>query len=431
MEAVIRYLNEFIQPPGGLGDGAHNFARMQEFMKHLGNPQNQLKVIHIAGTSGKGSTSVAVSSILQSLGFKVGLTVSPHMLDLRERTQINNQVLSVSKYCQNLSEMAPAIDAMKDTAFGTPSFFEITMAHAFYTFHKEHVDYAVIETGMGGRYDASNVVDREDKVVLLTRIGLDHMEFLGNTLGKIATEKAHVMQEGNRVFSVPQEPEAQKVIDQISHLKKATLKIIDIQKTLKTSLEGEYQKENVSLAIAGVYYLSKRDHFRYDHHKVATALQRLHFMGRFDIQKIEGRTVILDGAHNPQKMEAFITSLCQKYPDEKFDFLVAFRKGKDFSEMLVPIIQHAHHITITEFGLNDQGMHTQAERVAEVEQKLLELHFKKYQSVKDPLEAYNQAIKQSQKILVITGSLYLLSNLYTSIKELKSGSSPRLANHFV
>lgn len=417
MTDAIEYLDQFIQPPGGLGDGAHNFGRMQELMKHLGDPQNKLKVIHIAGTSGKGSTAVAISSLLHAHGFKVGLTVSPHMLDLRERTQVDNRMISEEKYCQNLVEMIPAIDAMKKSKYGSPSFFEITMAHAFYTFYKKKVDYAVIETGMGGRYDASNVVDRNDKLVLLTRIGLDHTEFLGNTIAKIAEEKAHIIQKENRVFSVPQEPEAQEVIKRISLQKKATLKIIDIQKTLITSLEGEYQKENVSLAIAGFYYLSKRDHFHYDHHIVTTALQTLHFLGRFDIRKIEGKTVILDGAHNPQKMEAFITSLCQKYPDEKFDFLVAFRKGKDFSEMLHYIIPHAHSIIITEFGMNDQGMHTQAESITSIERVMQEQNFSRYMSVSPASKALSQLLKEKNKKIVVSGSLYLLSELYLYINK--------------
>lgn len=417
MSDVITFLNGFIQPPGGLGDGAHNFARMQELMHHLGNPQNSLKVIHIAGTSGKGSTCVTVSSLLHAHGFKVGLTVSPHMLDLRERTQINNQMISEKKYCQYLVEMMPAIEAMKDSSYGSPSFFEITMAHAYYTFYKEQVDYVVIETGMGGRYDASNVVDREDKVVLLTRIGLDHIEFLGNTLEKIATEKAQIIYEGNQVFSVPQEHDAQHVIEQISQQKKAHLKIIDVQKSIKTSLEGEYQKENVSLAIAGLYYLSKRDHFSYNQQKVSQVLQNLHFLGRFDIREIEGKTVILDGAHNPQKMEAFVTSLVKKYPDEKFDFLVAFRKGKDFSEMLQHIIPYAHTITVTEFGLNDQGMHTQPESMKSIEHLLHEKNYYDYVLISPSSKALKQLIKEKKRKIVITGSLYLLSELYLYIRN--------------
>lgn len=419
MKAVIKYLNNFIQPPGGLGDGPHNFARMQELMSNLGNPQNSLSVIHIAGTSGKGSTSVAISSLLHAHGFKVGLTVSPHMLDLRERTQINNKMLSESDYCQYLVEMMWAIEKMKHSAHGTPSFFEITMAHAFYTFNKKKVDYAVIETGMGGRYDASNVVERKDKVVLLTRIGLDHMEFLGNTLEKIATEKAHVIQDGNHVFSVPQDSAAQHVIEQISREKKARLKIIDIQKTLKTSLEGEYQKENISLAIAGLYYLSKRDTFSYDHQTVSSTLQTLHFLGRFDIREIGGKTVILDGAHNPQKMEAFISSLSQKYPYKKFDFLLAFRKGKDFTEMLHHIVARAHSITITEFGLNDQGMHGSAETVENIGEVMQELRITNYECIKNVKIAFRESLKKSHDILVVTGSLYLLSNLYSTIFELE------------
>ncbi len=414
---TVEYLDQFIQPPGGLGDGAHNFGRMQELMKHLGDPQNTLKVIHIAGTSGKGSTAVAISSLLHAHGFKVGLTVSPHMLDLRERTQIDNQIISEEQYCQNLVEMIPAIDAMKKSKYGSPSFFEITMAHAFYTFHKEEVDYAVVETGMGGRYDASNVVDRHDKVVLLTRIGLDHIEFLGNTLAKIATEKAHVIQEGNQVFSVPQESEAQKVIELISRQKKAHLKMIDIQKTLKTSLEGEYQKENLSLAVAGLYHLSKRDHFAYDHQEVIQVLQNLHFIGRYDKREIDGKLVILDGAHNPQKMSAFVNSLTQEYPDLKFDFLIAFSRTKDFTLMLESIVPVASTITITTFGNEKQGMHVQSQSPEHIQDALLKMGFTNITTIANNKNAMQTVLEKSTLPVVITGSLYLLSDIYSYILD--------------
>lgn len=419
IQDVIEYLDHFIQPPGGLGDGAHNFGRMQELMKHLGDPQNTLKVIHIAGTSGKGSTAVAISSLLHAHGFKVGLTVSPHMLDLRERTQIDNQIILEEKYCQNLVDMIPAIDAMKDSKYGSPSFFEITMAHAFYTFQKEKVDYAVVETGMGGRYDASNVVDRKDKLALITRIGLDHTEFLGNTIAKIAEEKAHIIQKENRVLSVPQEEEARNVILRVAQEYSASLKFIDVPTLVKTSLIGEYQKENISLACAALYELSKRDRFQYKSQIVNHTLQNLHVIGRFDIREISGKTVILDGAHNPQKMEAFISSLTQKYPEKKFDFLVAFRKGKDFSEMLQYIVTYANSITITEFALNDQGMHVTAEKVQDISRVMKQLRITNYECLRSTRKAFEHALKEADNILVITGSLYLLSNLYSTIPELK------------
>ncbi|CAN5238888.1 folylpolyglutamate synthase/dihydrofolate synthase family protein [soil metagenome] len=418
LEQAKKYLEQFIKPSGGLSNGKLNFGRMKQFMDILGNPQNTLKVIHVAGTSGKGSTCYAISSLLHAHGFKVGLTISPHMIDLRERTQINNQLLSESLYCIYLSELVPAIEKMHKTKWGAPSYFEITMAHAFYTFAKEKVDYAVIETGLGGRYDASNVVTREDKIAAITRIGLDHMDFLGNTIAKIAEEKAHIIQSKNRVLSVPQDQDAQKVIERIANEQQASLKFIFIKKNITTSLLGDYQHENLSLAIVVVYELAKRDKFNFEYEIVTNALMNLHVLGRFEVKTIGNKTIILDGAHNPQKMEAFTHSLSKQYPDKKFDFLIAFKKEKDYQAMLKFIVPLAQRITVTEFGIVNQGMLGGSDSAANITHVLKKLEYTNYEVISDTEKALKAALQHADKILVITGSLYLISNIYKFIKDL-------------
>ncbi len=417
LEQVNGYLAQYIQPPGGLGDGAFNFARMQEFMKILDNPQDTFKSIHVAGTSGKGSTCYVLSTLLQAYGFKVGLTVSPHMVDIRERSQINNALLSVKQYALYLTKIIPAIDTMKESKYGAPSFFEITMAHAFCTFAQEQVDYAVIETGLGGRYDASNVITRTDKLALITPIGLDHTDFLGDTIAKIAGEKACIIQPGNTVLSVPQIPEAHEVIKHIALERQAKLKFITIRHTVKSSLHGEYQHENVSLALASLYDLSKRDGFNYDASLTATTLRSLQFRGRFEIKKVGDKTVVLDGAHNPQKMAAFIQSLKREYPDQHFDFLIAFSKTKDFDSMLDEIVPVASHIIVTTFGEGTQGMHICAQDPELIRTSLQKKGCDNVTVVKDCISAWLALLKRNSSVSVVTGSLYLLSDIYVCISD--------------
>lgn len=413
MKQVQEYLIQFTPKPDDTLSFEQKFERMKYFMRLLGDPQNKIKVVHIAGTSGKGSTSYIMSALLHKLGHKVGLCVSPHLYDLRERTQIDNKLISEEKYCRYLDAIYPFIEEMDASGQGVPSFFEISMALSFYAFWSERVDYAVMETGLGGRYDATNTAISPDKLCLITKIGYDHMDFLGDTIELIATEKAHIMQPGNISFSVPQMPEAEQVLLKVAKQKKAHLTFIELKNDFRTSLQGEYQQENISLAVAGLYTLAKRDAFAYDGDVIRKTLMKLSFAGRF--QKIEkaGKTVILDGAHNPQKIEAFIGSLKKNYPDRKFDFLLAFKQGKHYDEMLPFIIPLARKITVTEFTISGQGMGGESEEAEDVVAAVNKLGLNNTKIVKDSQKALEEALESAEDILVVTGSLYLLSAVGT------------------
>jgi len=180
---VEKYLSKFV--PKNIGD---NFfaetalLRVKNFVKLLGSPQKKMKVVHIAGTSGKGSTATIISNVLQGLGFQVGLQVSPHLLDIRERCQVNNELLSEEKFIKYFLEIIPVIEKVAKTKFGKLTYFEIITGLSLYIFQQEKVDYAVIETGLGGTYDASNIIDDRNKIAVLTKIGKDHTEILQHFL---------------------------------------------------------------------------------------------------------------------------------------------------------------------------------------------------------------------------------------------------------
>lgn len=168
--------------PGEVG-----LNRAKDFLHLLGDPQEKLKIIHVAGTSGKGSTCYLISSLLESQGFKVGLHQSPHLTDVTERFQINNQNISKEDFVDYLNKIIPAIEKIKHITY-----FEILVGLAFYIFNDKKVDYAVMETGLGGWYDGTNVVSRPDKLSVITKIGLDHTAILGETIEKIALQKAMI-----------------------------------------------------------------------------------------------------------------------------------------------------------------------------------------------------------------------------------------------
>ncbi len=191
---ILSYLYGFIPDRYSLKfSGQAGIERTKYLLQLLDNPQEKIKVIHIAGTSGKGSTAYLISKLLQHHGFKVGLQVSPHLIDIRERFQINNQLIPEELFVRTFQEIKPTIEKAKNSHWGKLTFFEILVSFAFYFFWKNKVDYAVMETGLGGLYDGTNVVENKNKLVVLTKIGLDHQWILGSTYEKIASQKAGII----------------------------------------------------------------------------------------------------------------------------------------------------------------------------------------------------------------------------------------------
>lgn len=419
--------------------GDFGLQRQAYLLKLLDNPQNKLKVIHIAGTSGKGSTAHYLSHLLEKSGFKVSLTLSPHLKDIRERIQINNCLISKEDFVNYLNIIIPAIEKMKKSRFSSPSYFEILIAMFFYVSYKNKVDYAVVETGLGGTYDGTNTISRQDKVCVITRIGLDHMEVLGETIKEITQQKVGIIQNRNQVISTFQEKNAQLVIEKKTKETKSKLiyikeKInynnIRIQRNkvyfdyrfnnlllnnIQLNTNASYQVENCSLALSTFYYLSKRDIFFVGENKVRQCLKNIQFSGRMENIKIKNKTLILDGAHNPQKMKSFINSLCLAYPKEKFAFLIAFREGKDFRTMIKYIIPVAARIIITNYVTTSYDMIHHSVNPEIIGGYLKGKKFNNYKVINNKNLAIDQLLSYPTKIAVITGSFYLLSTIYPKL----------------
>jgi dihydrofolate synthase / folylpolyglutamate synthase len=411
-----------------------NYIKKQtELMKLLDNPELELKVIHVAGTSGKGSITTILAEVLISQKFKVGSSFSPHITDICERIQINGSPIRKEKFLDYFNQILPAINQrIQDNQ--PPSYFETLTALQLYVFAKEKVDYAVLEVGIGGRLDATNIFIH-DKLCIINSIGMDHREILGETLVKIAGEKAGIIQEKNQIIVLSQSLEINNVfVNKAKEMKadldfvipdfcfenikqyegKTYFSYIDqnlLDRQICLGMLGKYQAANASLTLRATENLSDRDNWTIDWDRLKYQLQNTKLIGRFEVIKNDSKTLILDGAHNPQKIQAFVSSLIEYYPDQKFDFLLAFKKGKDTNQMLDKILQYKNQINkivLTKFD-DSQDTLIESQDINEIKSYLEEQSFEAF-DLREDLSAAYELIKQNpETISVITGSLYLIS----------------------
>ncbi len=287
--------------------------RMAALSRELGHPERSYPVVHVAGTNGKGSVSAMLERILREAGCRTGLYTSPHLVRLGERVQVDRRELAEDEIVAYVDELQPA--AARVGALGPdyhPSFFEFMTAMAFLQFARHRVDVAVVEVGMGGRLDATNVVEPE--VAVVTSIGFDHMEFLGDTLAKIAAEKAGIIKPGRPVVMGRVPPEAEAVIRRAAEERGAPLVSVraefgeDPAAYPRTSLEGDYQRWNAATAVLAARLLRPRFP-RLDDAVVARALDDVRWPGRWQRTTLDGRELILDASHNPEGAEVLDANL--------------------------------------------------------------------------------------------------------------------------
>jgi len=348
-------------------------------------------------------------------------------------------MISKELFVEYLNDLLPTIDTIAKSSFGSPTYFEILVALAFYTFAKEQVDFAVMETGLGGLYDGTNVVENSNKLCVITKIGYDHVQILGNTLTEIATQKAGIIHSHNTVLSTWQDPEAEIVIKTTAQQKQAEyfklspdsvtnitvsekgtsfdFSFLDRKYTqLQLSLLGEFQAENAAEALATLMLLEKKGLVSITENALRDALTHIKIPARMDLQHIHGHTLIIDGAHNPQKMTRFLESLQDILQGEKATFLLAFKKGKDYEEMIPMIIPFAKKIIATEFFTESFDMTHFSEESDTIKQVCERNGFKNVTAEHDIKQAAQEAFAQEGTI-VATGSLYFSSELYEILRD--------------
>jgi len=289
--------------------------RMGLLAAALGHPELQVPCIHVAGTNGKGSVSAMLESILRAAGRRTGLYTSPHLVRLGERVQVNRTILSeeeITAYVHKLQPVADRIAAEGD-AGDRPSFFEFMTAMAFLQFAERGCDCSVIEVGMGGRLDATNIVAPE--VCVISSIGMDHCDMLGDTLEAIAGEKAGIIKPGRPVVIGRMPPEAEATIRGIAAARGARVVSVreaygeDLENYPRTGLEGDYQRWNAATATLAVSLLEPR--FGVTPEAIARGLDSVDWAGRWQRTRIGGRLAILDTSHNPEGAAVLDTNLGQ------------------------------------------------------------------------------------------------------------------------
>lgn len=402
-----------------------NLARMLRLLAGVGNPHKKLHLMHVAGTKGKGSTCHMLAAMLKNAGLKVGLYTSPHFVDIRERIRVSDELISETEFTKLMAQIQPVAHRMRRDA---PTFFEIMTAAAFLYFVKQKVDMAVIETGLGGRLDSTNVIKPE--AVGITNISFDHVQQLGNTLEQIAEEKAGIFKPGVPAISAPQPPQVKRVLRRVAQKVGCELKFVgdDIEfsyrfessrttgpqtrvcMTTSTSrfdhlhvpLLGEHQAHNCALALAMVDAVRQRG-FNISEQAAIDGLAKVKIEGRLEIVR-ENPRVILDSAHNAASVSALMRAIGQNISYDSMVVIFGCCADKDIDGMLNQLELGADKVIFTASGSARSALPTELLlRFQEKSQKMAQLG----STLRDAYSIASKSVTRDD-VICITGSCYLV-----------------------
>ena len=402
---------------------------MRELLGRLGNPQNDLKFIHISGTNGKGSVLAYLSTILSDAGYRTGRYLSPTLFSYREKIQVDGEKINKESLAAHVTAIAEATRDMQEKNAGTPTIFEVETVLAFLYFKEKKCDIVVLETGMGGLLDATNIIETTVLEVLAS-ISMDHMEFLGDTLEKIAEQKAGIIKPHTSVVSAKQEPEAEAVIKNACLERDCSLQFVDPAqitdvrygisrqsfsykgwKQVEISLAGSYQIINAALALEGVEALRSLG-YRLTDETVRRALFETQWRGRFTVIG-EDPIVIMDGAHNPAAAQTLRDSLEYYFTGKKLHFIFGMFKDKDYHEVIRLTAPLAEDIITVETPDNPRALPAQelAEAVRAVNPNV--------RAGRSIEEAVHEVLDNAKKddAVIIFGSLSYLGEAERAMKN--------------
>ncbi|MBE0477625.1 bifunctional folylpolyglutamate synthase/dihydrofolate synthase [Candidatus Aerophobetes bacterium] len=411
-----------------------NLERTRTILRELGNPHLFLKAIHIAGTKGKGSTAAIAASILDAAGYKVGLYTSPHLISPRERIKIGNILISKEEFSSYLTKVKSAVEGIEYNANPLhPTFFEVYTALAFLYFHQKKVDIAVIEVGLGGRLDATNVI--WPLVEVITPISIDHTQQLGTEIISIAKEKAGIIKPQSKVIISSQEEEVLSLLQEICQEKQAKYYLVgkDIKfKLIKATptyqkfevagllqsypllflpLAGEHQLWNATTAI-GVVELLPDFGFRVSREHIKQGLKKVKWVGRIQIISREPITLI-DCAHNASSAQVLAKFLRDFYADRKLVLVIAVLKNKDVEGIAKALCPLADKVIATSVNspraLPTKDLFTKIKRYCHTEPLMEE-------NVKNAIDKARETARK-KGIVCITGSVYLVGEALLNLKR--------------
>ena len=404
-----------------------DLQRMNLLLKNLGNPHKKTKMIHIAGTKGKGSTATMLAKMIEANGYRVGLYTSPHVMTLHERIVVNSEMIDKKMMLDLMNRVHPVIEKMIKNNDG-PTFFEIMTAIAFLHFADNKVELAVIETGLGGRLDSTNVVNPE--LVGITSISIDHQNLLGSTIDSITKEKAGIIKKGIPVVTVQQEPAAMRILKKLAVSQKAPLAVtgkdVDFSyrfessrehgphtriclttpssrfEHLRVPLPGEHQAVNCGLALAMLDNL-KNQGYKIDDEKAVQGLSEVKLPGRMEIV-CEDPRILVDAAHNAASVRALIQAIGQHVPYDSMIIIFGCNSDKDIRGMLTELQYGADKVIFTRSNSPKAVFPSElAEIYTEVCGKMCQTAL----SLKEAIRVAGNAVSK-EDLICVTGSFYLV-----------------------
>ncbi len=389
---------------------------IRNLMRYLGDPQDKLKFIHVAGTNGKGSTVAFINSILIQAGYRTGMYTSPYVERFSERIRVDNEEIGEEDFASLTTIVRDAVIRMEEDGCGAPTEFEIICAVAFLYFCQKKCDICILEVGLGGRLDATNVIE-DPLLCIITPISYDHMDILGDSLEKIAYEKAGIIKEGSEVLIYPQIPEVEKVIGDVCRERGAELHIAKMPgQALSAGLDGvdfslfdniyhigllgDYQINNAAVAVCAARILEKKG-IKTGEEAVREGLKKAVWPARFEILR-QKPYVIIDGSHNVQGAKRLSSSLKLYFKERKIILIAGILRDKEYGKMLdilLPLAKRVYTVTVP------SPRTLKADELLEEVKKRSDIEA---QSCEDPVRAVKLALKEAAgtDVICACGSLY-------------------------
>ena len=428
-EESLKYIEETHK--FGIRVGLENMSKLLEL---LGSPQDKLNIIHVAGTNGKGSTCSFITSILKECGYKVGLYTSPYLETFTERIRINGENIPEEDVARIVTLIREKIEQMVSEGYSYPTEFEIVTTMAFYYYCEQDVDFVALEVGLGGRYDATNIIKKSD-VSVITSISLDHVGILGDTVAKIAYEKGGIIKENGVAVVYDQSDEAKNVIKDICKEKNAKyieVKFDDINvkqsdinsqvydcsimgqryEDLEIQLIGDHQINNSMLALSAIEVLKELKNLNLNEKDIRKGLLNTRWPGR--IEKIMDKpTFIIDGAHNEDGARSLAKAIEKNFNGKKATLLIGMLEDKDIDGVLEILMPYFNKV-ITTTPDNDRAINceTLKEKISKYVDDVV--------AISNIEDAVNYTLRNAKEddVIISAGSLYMIGTVRTILNEI-------------
>jgi dihydrofolate synthase / folylpolyglutamate synthase len=402
---------------------AVGLRRTEDLLERLERPDRRYPSVHIAGSKGKGSTAAMLESVLRAAGYRTGLYTTPHLHTFRERIQIDGQPITEQDFADLTAEIQPLNQRLADEhpEWGEATAFEVSTALAFLAFERAGVEIGVIEVGLGGRLDATNVID--PVVSVISSISHDHVSILGDTLGAIAFEKAGIIKQGRPVISASQQADAAEVLRRIADERGCRLMMggqewqvtgttrdfsvtspLGTESNLQVGLAGQHQVENAGLAVVTLQELRVQG-IAVSHEALLEGLKIVRWPGRFEVAHRQP-TVVVDGAHNVDSARRLVETLNEEYPGHKVTLVLGIARDKDIPGMLAHLVPISSHVIATA---------SRSPRAARPEQLIEAIRAVRSDvptsTARNVAEALSRAMPGTgdKELICVTGSLYAVA----------------------